>query len=174
MSGGLRWLLVTLALAAAIHVAAVTALPYAIMAVVLRRGAAEMGWNTPVHPPLATADARTIVRPSPDLAYSACLFDVRARPLRVSVPLGDGYTSLSMFASNTDNFFAENDRQAGGATIDVVVAGPRTPPFDAAGRRVVRAPSDRGMILVRRVVESPAHFAVVDQLRRGARCVPLD
>lgn len=174
MSAALRWLAVTVALAVAIHLAAVWAVPYAIMAVVMRGAAATTGWNTAYHAPLATSAARTVVRPSPDLAYTACVFDVASRPLHVVVPVDDGYTSLSMFAANTDNFFATNDRAAAGAPIDVVLAGPGTPPFDAGGRRVVTAPSDRGMVLVRRVVESPAHFAAVDALRRGAHCTPLD
>ena len=169
----LRWLLVTLALAAAVHVAAVLALPYAIMAVVMRGAAREAGWNQAANPPLATSESRAVVRPSPDLAYTVCVFDVRAQPLLVTVPMGDGYGSLSMFASNSDNFFVANDRQARGAPIEVVLAGPDTPPFAAGERRVVRAPSNRGIVLVRRVVESPAHFAAVDALRRGAVCAPL-
>ncbi|MDX2171020.1 MAG: DUF1254 domain-containing protein [Deltaproteobacteria bacterium] len=173
MRGWATWLLVTLGLAVVVHVAAVRLLPYGIMWVVMRRGAEVAGWNAPLHPPLATSAARAIVRPSPDLAYTSCMFDVRAAPLLVSAPVGNGYASVSMFADNTDNFFALNDRQAEGASIDVVVAGPHTPPFDAGGRRVVRSPSDRGIVLVRRVVENPEHFVAVDQLRRRARCEPL-
>lgn len=180
MRGWGRWLLVTLLLAVVVHVVAVRALPYAIMAIVMRRGAEVSGWNTAMHPPLATSASRAIVRPSPDLAYTSCIFDVSQRPLLVSAPIGNGYASVSMFASNTDNFFAVNDRSPsltlpretgeGSAVIEAVVAGPSTPPFDAGGRRVVRSPSDRGMVLVRRVVESPAHFAAVDAMRRQARC----
>jgi uncharacterized membrane protein len=173
MRGWGRWLLITLLLAVVVHVVAVRALPYAIMAIVMRRGAAASGWNTAMHPPLATSASRAIVRPSPDLAYTSCIFDVSQRPLLVSAPVGNGYASVSMFASNTDNFFALNDRQAQGTSIDAVVVGPSTPSFDAGGRRVVRSPSDRGMVLVRRVVESQAHFPAVDALRRQARCEPL-
>jgi uncharacterized membrane protein len=171
MSGTLRWLLVTAALAVVIHVAAVMALPYAIMRVVMRQ--APDGWNHVTRPPLATAASRAIVRPSPDLAYTLCVFDVAERPLHVRAPVADGYTSLSMFAANTDNFFVVNDRQANGEAIDLVLVGPHTPPIEAGGRQVVVARSERGVILVRRVVESREHFAAIDELRRGDVCAPL-
>ena len=118
---------------------------------------------------LATAASRTIVRPSPDLAYSSAVFDVSERPLHVVVPLSAPYTSLSGFASNTDNFFAVNDRSAGGDVIDVVLVGPSTPRDGLEGLRVIESPSDRGVLLVRRVVPSAEAFPVIDAARQRAR-----
>ena len=172
MSGAVRWLLVTAALAVLVHVATVVALPYVIMRAVMNQ--APDGRNQASRPPLATAASRAIVRPSPDLAYTFCAFDVAERPLRVRARVADGYTSLSMFAANTDNFFARNDRQAVDGTIEVLLVGPDAAPLAAGGREVVVAPSPRGVILVRRVVESPQHFAAVDALRRDDVCAPFD
>ena len=125
-----------------------------------------------MHPPLATAESRAIVRPSPDLAYSSAVFDVSERPLHVVVPLTAPYTSLSGFATNTDNFFALNDRTAGGDPIDVVLVGPSTPRAGLEGLRVVESPSDRGVLLVRRVVPNPEAFAVIDAVRQRTRAEP--
>lgn len=163
------WVLAVAAAAAAVHLAAVAAVPRVIMGTVLRRLASERGANAFVHPPLATAQARQVVRPSPDLAYSSAVFDVRERPLRVVVPLTPPYTSLSGFASNTDNFFALNDRTAGAAEIDVVVVGPGTPRDGLEGVRVVESPSDRGLLLVRRVVPEPAALPAIDEARQRTR-----
>ena len=169
MRRALTWGLGIVLGAAVVHVAAVALLPRAIM----RRVFAGFGTLAPpnqfVHPPLATWESRTVVRPSPDLAYSSALFDVSEHPLHVIVPLSAPYTSLSGFADNTDNFFALNDQTAGADPIDVVIVGPGTPRTGLEGRRVVESPSDRGVLLVRRVVANAEAFAGVDAARRGAR-----
>ena len=172
MSHALRFGLAVLLGAVLVHVAAVWALPRAIMSRVLGSLAAQAGENVFVHPPLATAESRAIVRPSPDLAYSSAVFDVSERALEIEVPLSPPYTSLSGFATNTDNFFALNDRSAGGDVIEVVLVGPSTPREGLAGLRVVESPSDRGVLLVRRVVPSPEAFPAIDAARQRARLAP--
>jgi uncharacterized membrane protein len=169
MRRALPWLLGIALGAAAVHVAAVAALPYAIMSRVLGALAAQAGPNAWVHPPLATDASRAVVRPSPDLAYSSAVFDVSERPLHVVVPLSAPYTSLSGFATNTDNFFAVNDLDADGAVIDVVLVGPGTQREGLEGSRVVESPSDRGVLLVRRVVPSAGALPAIDTVRRQAR-----
>ena len=165
-----RWLLGVLMGAALVHFAAVTALPRLVMGRAMSR-LQQAAINEFAHAPLATAAARGIVRPSPDLAYSSLVFDVSARPLSVTVPLTGPYTSLSGFAANTDNFFAINDLTAGASEIAVIVVGPSTPRGELAGARLVESPSDRGVLLVRRVVPSAAAFAEIDAVRRRASAV---
>lgn len=172
MSRTLGWLVGVLLGAALVHVAAVWALPRAVMSRVLGVLTAQAGENAFVHPPLASAESRAIVRPSPDLAYSSAVFDVSERPLHVVVPLTAPYTSLSGFATDTDNFFALNDLAAGVDTLDLVLVGPSTPRGGLEGLRVVESPSDRGVLLVRRVVPSPEAFAAVDAARQRARAEP--
>jgi len=169
----LPWLLGIALGATLVHVAAVALLPRAIMSRVFAGFAALAPPNQFVHPPLATHESRTIVRPSPDLAYSSVLFDVSEQPLHVSVPLSAPYTSLSGFAANTDNFFALNDQTGDTDPIDVVIVGPSTRRDGLEGLRVIEAPSDRGVLLVRRVVVSPDAFASVDAVRQRARAEPL-
>lgn len=173
MRRALCWGLGILAGAVLVHVAAVAALPYAIMGRVLTGLAGRAGENRFVHPPLATSESRTIVRPSPDLAYSSAVFDVSRHALHVVVPLSAPYTSLSGFATNTDNFFAVNDQGAAADGIDVVIVGPGTPRTGLAGRRLVESPSDRGVLLVRRVVPSADAFPAIDAARQQARAESL-
>jgi uncharacterized membrane protein len=165
----LAWLLGIALGAAAVHLAAVVLLPRAIMSRVFAGMAAQAPPNQFVHPPLASEESRAVVRPSPDLAYSSAVYDVSAQPVRVIVFSSPPYTSLSGFAANTDNFFALNDQTAGGDPIDVVLVGPSTPRAGLAGRRVIEAPSDRGVLLVRRVVTGPAAFPAIDAVRQRAR-----
>ena len=165
----LPWLLGIALGAALVHVGAVALLPRAMMRGVFAGFAAQGPPNQFVHPPLATHETRAVVRPSPDLAYSAALFDVGEHPLRVIVPLSAPYTSLSGFATNTDNFFALNDQTAGADPIDVVIVGPSTKRAGLAGLRLIESPSDRGVLLVRRVVPSAEAFPAIDAIRQRAR-----
>ena len=63
---------------------------------------------------------------------------------------------------------AINDLTAGAGEISVLVVGPNTPRDGLAGARVIESPSDRGILLVRRVVPSTAAFAEIDAVRRRA------
>ena len=169
MTRTLHWWLCVLLGAAAVHVAALAALPYVVMGRLLFEQARDAGENVFAHADLATADWHERVRPSPDLAYSSAVFDVRERPLHVVVPVTKPYTALAGFALNTDNFFVVNDRTAGGPNIDLVLVGPSTPRVGLEGLRLVEAPSDLGILLVRRVVPSGNAFASIDGARRQAR-----
>jgi uncharacterized membrane protein len=167
----MRWVLGVLVGALVVHVAAVVAVPRVIMRGAMQR-LQQAAVNEFAHGALATADSRQIVRPSPDLAYSTLVYDVSERPLEVHVPLTTPYTSLSGFAANTDNFFALNDLSAGGSEIAILLGGPHSARVELAGARVVESPSDRGVLLVRRVVPSAAAFASIDAVRRRASAVP--
>ena len=68
------------------------------------------------------------MRPSPDLAYSACVYDLSAGPIRVTAAAWDDYMSVSAFAANSDNFFVSNDREApNGVDFTLIRAGDEKP-----------------------------------------------
>jgi uncharacterized membrane protein len=75
--------------------------------------------------------------------------------------------SISVFQANSDNIFVLNDRQAPNG-VDFVLAktGQATPP----GARVVISPSDKGIILDRRLAPDAETFAKADAARRGDVC----
>lgn len=165
----LHWLLCVALGGALVHLVALVTLPYVVMGRLIIEQTREAGENVFEHSALPTAAWRERVRPSPDIAYSTAVFDVRERPLRVVVPVTEPYTSLAGFSLNTDNFFVATDRSAGGETIDLVLVGPSTPRAGLAGLRLVEAPSDLGLLMVRRVVPSDVAFASIDGTRRQAR-----
>lgn len=174
----MRKLLAFLAIAASANVATVAALPWLINAVVVHR-LAEMsgGYNRAVAWPRADASTRTIVRPSPDLLYTSCAFDVSGRPLRITAPAQDSYVSVSGFAANTDNFFALNDADLapgadGRKRFDLVLARPGATGLPE-GARVVTAPSGRGLILFRSLVTREAELPRLAGFQAQQRCEPL-
>jgi uncharacterized membrane protein len=172
MRAWLMPLLLGALLAALAYQAALVAAPRLLMSAALNRVERLGGVNALRHPPMATAEARTIVRPSPDLAYSSCLFDLNEGPILIEVaPVPAPYWSLSVFDARTDVAFVRNNRDSGGAPIRVVLAlaGQDVP----AGVEAVRMDEARGIALLRILVESRDRFAAIDRARRASRCVRL-
>jgi uncharacterized membrane protein len=167
----------TLALAAAVHLLAVWAVPRVIMGRVL--SAAQPEKTTGVFlPPMTDASARRIVMPSPDLLYATCAFDVGTRPLRIRAdPKSPRYWSIALYADNSDNFFVINDREAAGKPIDIVLIGPKAyaqAPALPAGANVIDAPSARGLLLMRVLVaDYAAEKSVVEAARGTLSCEAL-
>lgn len=170
----LPWIAAALAGAALVHVVAVRAVPWLIMNAAMSRIGALSGINTTTFAPRADAGARGIVRPSPDLLYSTCVFDVSEQPLRITADVPpDTYWSLSMFAANTDNFFKVNDREAKGEHLDLVLAAAGDPVALPPGAKLVETPTFRGIVLTRTLVDDDGRLATLDEARRSFRCVPL-
>lgn len=170
MGGLVRFLLAVLVIGALVHAAAVFAAPNVIMAKAMERTSRDgavinrFAFGRPVTP-----ESRAIVRPSPDLVYASCVYDLSGGPVRISLAPWDDYVSLSLFAANTDNFFTMNDRA--GAPIDIVLVakGQQAP---AGAGKVVVSPSVKGLALDRRLAPTPERFALADAARQGNVCAP--
>ncbi len=164
------------AIAAAVHALAVWAVPRVIMNRVLAgTGAAGGGVFLP---PMTDATQRRIVMPSPDLLYAACAFDLGAAPPRIRAdPKAPGYWSIALYASNFDNFFVLNDRQAVGRAVDLLLVGPAAYPAAPAvpdGATRVTSSSARGLLLMRVLVADYAtQREQVEAARATLRCEPL-
>jgi uncharacterized membrane protein len=163
------WSVGALVMAAAVHLGSVTALP----AIIMDRAMTRMGTpNVIHHGQRADADSRGVVRPSPDLLYSTCPYDLSKGALRVRAVAPSGtYWSVSAFDANTNNFFARNDRQVRGRTLEFVVTGPEAndvllPPRD----EVVMSPTVKGLIVFRTLVDDENDVARLDAIRRQATC----
>ena len=145
---------------------------YGLMEGAVRRVSAHSGLNVMTYANLATPENQPIVRPSPDLAYASCPFDLSAGPLLVTyVPVAGRYSSLSVFDARTDAVFVRNDVQAGGKPLKIVVAraGQKAP----AGYETVRVNHDRGIALVRLLLASPAEIGQLDVVRRQSNCTTI-
>ncbi len=172
LARNLQWLPVVLIAAAIVHVASVMLLPHVIMHRTMGAIVQRSGYNTMAHAPRPTAASRGIVRPSPDLLYSTCVFDVGAGPVRVQASgMPDTYWSVSLFDDRTNNFYVLNDRQAKTGSVDFVIVGPHQ---DRQPRgTVVRAPSNRGLVLFRTLIDDDKRLTQIDAARRHATCGPL-
>ncbi len=134
--------------------------------------------NVALPAPRADANARTVVRPSPDLLYTACVFDLSQGPLHITAPVQDGYVSVSGFSADSSNFFAVNDRNTPVAadgrkrfdlllTRDVSVTAPE-------GTRVIVSPSTRGLVLFRSLIPDEAALPqLMADYQVNQHCDPL-
>jgi uncharacterized membrane protein len=160
------WIAATLAVAFVVHFGSMMLLPHLVM----NRALAQMGAaNTIHHGRRADATSHGVVRPSPDLLYSSCPFDLSKGPVRVRAPIPPNtYWSVSAFDDATDNFFVENDRQAKDSMVDFILVGPHRGKQPVG--RIVRSPSERGLILFRTLIADEKNFAALDAGRRQATC----
>lgn len=164
-----------LMLAALAHGAAVWAVPRLIMWQLARNAPPQMQHGI-YFPPPTDHGQRRVVLPSPDLLYATCRFDLARAPLRIRAhPQWPRYWSLALYAANSDNFFVLNDREAGSAPVDLLLAAPgqALPPGSAGAARVVRAPGTRGLLLMRLLLVDPAvEGPAADAARRTLHCEP--
>jgi uncharacterized membrane protein len=170
-NGRFLWVAATLAMAAIVHLGSLYLVPRLVMA----RALAAMGAPNTMHfNKRADAGARTIVRPSPDLLYSACPFDLAKGPLIVTARVPHWtYWSVSAFDATTNNFFVRNDREVVGDTLQILVTrhGLPWPSLDSATERTILfAPSEKGLILIRLLINNDKNLPALEALRRQARC----
>lgn len=172
MSGFLRWAAGTLALAAVVHFAVIFAYPYTAMKRLTDRIEDQAGRaNEAVYPPRPDHTARRVVRPSPDLLYAICVYDVSRGPVHVKAPVADSYWSVSMFAANSDNFFVVSEAPEGAEWVHVVLASPGTDVTEI-DHPVVTPPTGRGIVVYRMFIDPGRRLTALDSLRRRTECGP--
>lgn len=173
MNAALKYTLAFALAAGAGHLATIMAAPRAIMHAALGKlsndGAAI---NRFVFGDRVTRQSRNVVRPSPDLAYASCVYDLSGGPLLVTAapsPEG-GYVSISVFDARTDNIAVfDSSQHPQGIRFVLAREGQAVPD----GERIVRAQYDDGVILDRRLAPTAEMFAAADQARRMDSCAPL-
>ena len=164
------WIVATLIVAAAVHIASVFYLPHIIMWRAMKGISGAAGVNRMAYGKRPTAASRGVVRPSPDLLYASCVFDLsKTGGLWVQAhDMPDTYWSISVFDADTNNFDVINDRQAKGGRVQFLVVGPgwdKPMPFT-----VVHAPTMRGLVLVRTLINDERKLAAIDAARRHVTC----
>ena len=169
-----NWLLpifVGLITAGAVWHGTLLATPYALMSAALDKIATGR-INTFVFTQLSTADNQPIVRPSPDLSYSTCVFDLANGPVLLDIePVPDHYWSISIFDARTDVAAVRSDRDTGGksARLALIREGMAIP----KGYEPVALRYDKGLALIRILMTDAADFPTIDAIRRKSTCKQL-
>jgi len=167
-----RWIgwtiLATFVVAVATHGVTLMAIPYNIMNDTMNETFKALPRNEVFHAPPTTAESRGVVRPSPDLLYSICLYDVTERPLRLTALVPDSYWSVSCYASNTDNFFVLNDQQVKSNPVEILLVGKDMSYTDTGNAEVVVAPSNKGIVLFRLLITDEDELDDLIQVQKQA------
>ena len=167
-----RWilpLLVAALVAFGAYQATLLATPYALMYAAMRKIGADRPANSFHFASMTTAANQSIVRPSPDLSYSTCVFDLSKGPVLVNInPVADHYWSVSVFDARTDVAAVRSDRDTKGqpARLALIKKGQPAP----EGYEAVSLGYDRGLVLVRILLTNPEEFPRVDAIRRESTC----
>ena len=165
-------LLTMLTLAAVAQFVIVLLYPYVVTGYVSDLFSRNAGSNAFYHARRPTADEREVAMPSPDLIYSAGAYDVSQRPLHITAPTTGSYMSLSLYADNMDNFFVQNDLAVTGGKFDLVLIGSHTKASQQPGVRLVRAPSDTGVMVFRFFAGEGADAKRIEAVRRQIQSKP--
>ncbi len=133
----------------------------------------EFGHSGPI-----TADNQRVVRPSPDLAYSICLYDLTDGPVAVTVPKAANYLSVALYDMGTNNFFHLNDGEMESDLTRVVIlpAGEDATSVThgaSQAEKVATSPTKEGLVLVRRVLMDDQDWPVIEEERKLMKCAPL-
>ena len=169
----IRWLIAVVVIAALAHGVALYFGPSLIMGVAMGRMAEAGGINHIYNAPLPNAANDRVVRSSPDLLYSTCVYDVSERPLLLKADIPpDTYWSAAFYDLNTNNYRVINDRQTA-SSIAVMLVKAGTPSAAArAGVETIVSPTDRGLILIRTLVKDRDALAALDETRKSFQCEP--
>lgn len=128
--------------------------------------------------PRTTPQTQTVVRPSPDLAYSLCRFDLSGdEALLVRAGLYDNYASVSFFDMYTNNFatvrIGAGDNPASGSEILLRAPGGAKLEHAAYAGPQFESPTRRGLILIRRVAPTVAAYEKVISIASDDSCALL-
>ena len=99
------------------------------------------------------------------------MYDVGKGPVEITADVPEGYWSVALYASNTDNFFTEDDREVPSRRARIVLVAPgAAAPASAAGATVVTAPSTRGLVLFRTLVLDRSQLDALRAVQRTQQC----
>ena len=116
------------------------------------------------------------VDPATELAI--CRYDLSAGPFRIRVPLSETFLSVGLAVERRGLYASVSDRAATGGVLDVVVATEaqlkRISALDDAGEAVeemrIPAPSLRGMVILKVLVDRPSSRAQARRILAEAQC----
>jgi uncharacterized membrane protein len=119
----------------------------------------------------ANSDTRGLKRPSSDIMYSICTYDVKYKPLIITSSIPDSYWSISFYSNNTDNFVTLNDHDIENNYLKIYLAGVNSEPKKVSNGTVVVSPTDTGYALVRMFVVNGENLQNLKDIQETLNCI---
>jgi len=132
------------------------------MAAMEQRGIPQHGFRLA---PRMTPQTQRVVRASPELAYSICLFDFSEGVDAVAIEMAawPGYSSLSVYDAQTNNFLTFRGE---GKRFAMRLLPPLSEPEGFS----IPAPTQRGVVLIRRIAPNEADYRAVEKIAAEDSC----
>jgi uncharacterized membrane protein len=176
----IRWLLLILGgalLGGIVHLVTVILLPRTATQDAYARLTPIAPVNTVVALPAPSPEKATMPFMDPAFASAVCRYDLSLGPLKLTVPVSPGYTSVSFYTRYDVAYYAINDRAAGRRVIELDLMTteqhdqvPEDEEVTAADRLIVESPSLTGLIAIRAMATEPGLMGAAQAAVAASRC----
>jgi uncharacterized membrane protein len=176
----IRWALLILGgvlLGGIVHLATVIILPRTATQDAYARLTPIAPVNTVVALPAPTPEKAAMPFMDPAFASAVCRYDLSQGPLKLTVPVSPGYTSVSFYTRYDVAYYAINDRAAGRRIIELDLMTtaqhdqvPEDEEVTAADRLIVESPTLTGLIAIRALAPEPGLMRVAESTVAGSKC----
>jgi len=175
-----RWALLILGgvlLGGIVHLATVIILPRTATQDAYARLTPIAPVNTVVALPAPTPEKAVMPFMDPAFASAVCRYDLSQGPLKLTVPVSPGYTSVSFYTRYDVAYYAINDRAAGRRIIELDLMTtaqhdqvPQDEEVTAADRLIVESPTLTGLIAIRALAPEPGLMRVAQSTVAASKC----
>jgi uncharacterized membrane protein len=175
-----RWALLILGgvlLGGIVHLATVIILPRTATQDAYARLTPIAPVNTVVALPAPTPEKAVMPFMDPAFASAVCRYDLTQGPLKLTVPVSRGYTSVSFYTRYDVAYYAINDRAAGRRIIELDLMTtaqhdqvPEDEEVTAADRLIVESPTLTGLIAIRALAPEPGLMRVAQSTVAASKC----
>jgi uncharacterized membrane protein len=176
----IRWALLLFGgalLGGIVHIATVIALPRTATQDAYARLTPITQVNAVTPLPAPTSEKTIMPLMDPAFASAVCRYDLSQGPLKLTVPVGPAYTSVSFYTRYDVAYYAINDRAAGRRVIDLELMTPEQheqmpeeEDVTAADRLIVESPTPTGLIAIRALAPEPGLMEKAKDAIAGAKC----
>ena len=176
----IRWLLLALGgalLGGIVHLATIIILPRTATQDAYSRLVDNAPVNVVTTLPAPAPESAPMPFMDPAFASAICRYDLSQGPLKLTVPVGLAYTSVSFYTHFDIAYYAINDRAAGRRVIELDLMTveqhnqlPEDEEITAADRLIVESPTLTGLIAIRALAPEPGLMPMVQSAIAAARC----
>jgi len=158
------------------HVASICAYPYLVVIFSYLTTRGEVVVNEVYHQAPIDASFRKVVRPCPDILYSACVYDISEHDLLIEARVPNfTYWSAAFYSISTDNYFTVNNRALGERASLILTTKERYAKRYAAsegssGTIYVVSPSTRGIVIFRIFISDESLLPKLVEYQRSITC----
>jgi uncharacterized membrane protein len=180
----MRWLLLLLGgalLGGIVHLATIIVLPRTATQDAYSRLTSVAPVNSVIGLPEPTPEKAVMPLMDPAFASAICRYDLSQGPMKLTVPVGLAYTSVSFYTNRDIAYYAINDRSAGRRAIELDLMTqaqraemPEDEEITAADRLIVESPTLTGVIAIRALAPDAGLMPVAKRTVDAARCQHTD